>query len=123
MVRSTPSPDADRHPGTALSEDALYEVLSARRRRETLHRLDEAGDGIELADLAERIALDGGSDGGRGSNSAAIQRIHVSLYHVHVPKLAAVNAVEFDRVERTVSLTGTGRAIVDRLAERAPADD
>lgn len=115
MIRPIPSSDTDRTAEVIPSEDALYEVLSARRRREALSHLNEVGTEIRLADLAGRIALrESGSDDDSGS-AVDPRRIHVSLHHVHVPKLAAANAVEFDRAERTVSLTETGRAIVAEL--------
>lgn len=120
MVRPSPSFDVDRSAAALPSEEALYKLLSARRRREALYQLNEVEGGMDLADLARRMAFE--ETGVKGDSEAAkLRQVHVSLYHVHVPKLAAANAVAFDRAERTVSLTDTGRAIVaelDRFTDR-----
>jgi hypothetical protein len=126
VINPISPPDADRSSGAIPSRDALYVVLSARRRREALRQLNAVGEGITLADLAERIAFEDTAtetdeDAGSGSTADA-RRVHLSLHHVHVPKLAAANAVEFDRAERTVTLTETGRAIAAGLERRADRD-
>lgn len=119
MVPSISSSDSDRTTHASPSEDVLYRVLSVRRRRDALRYLNEAEDEIELADLAREVALgETGSDGDSVS-AAELRSVHVSLYHVHVPKLAAVNAVAFDRAERTIALTETGRAIAAECEQLA----
>lgn len=115
MVPSISTSDSDRTTYASPSEDVLYRILSDRRRRDVLYHLNEREERVELADLAQAVAVrETGSE--EGSVSATdLRRVHVSLYHAHVPKLAAANAVAFDRSERTVALTETGRAIVAEL--------
>lgn len=114
-------PNADQSTVVLPSEKVLYKLLSARRRREALYQLNEVEGGMGLADLARRMALEEvGSES--DSEAAVVRRVHVSLHHVHVPKLAAANAVAFDRAARTLSLTETGRAILDGLEEVADRD-
>lgn len=114
MTNPISPPNADQSTVALPSEKGLYKLLSARRRREALYQLNEVEGGMGLDDLARRMALEeAGSES--EAEAAVARRVHVSLHHVHVPKLAAANAVAFDRAARTVSLTETGRVILDGL--------
>lgn len=117
MVSPISSSDSDRTTYASPPEDVLYRILSVRRRRDVLRHLNDVEDRIELADLARGIALREADSDGDSLSSADLRCVHVSLYHVHVPKLAAANAVAFDRAERTVGLTEIGRAVVDELEQ------
>lgn len=115
MDHSISNLESGRAANEGLSGDALYGILSDRRRRDVLYHLNESEERVELADLAQAVAVrETGSE--EGSVSATdLRRVHVSLYHAHVPKLAAANAVAFDRSERTVALTETGHEVVAEL--------
>ncbi|WP_336343588.1 DUF7344 domain-containing protein [Halalkalicoccus ordinarius] len=115
MDHSIPHSESGRAASEGLSGDALYGILSDRRRRDVLYHLNESEERVELADLAQAVAVrETGSEEGAVS-ATDLRRVHVSLYHAHVPKLAAANAVAFDRSERTVALTETGREVVDEF--------
>lgn len=115
MVPSISSSDSDRTTYASPSEDAFYGILSDRRRRDVLRHLNESEERVELADLAQAVAVrETGSEDGSVS-ATDLRRVHVSLYHAHVPKLAAANAVAFDPAERTVALTETGNEVIAKL--------
>lgn len=115
MDHSISNLESGRAASEGLSRDALYGILSDRRRRDVLYHLNESEERVELADLAKAVAVrETGSEEGSVSVTD-LRRVHVSLYHVHVPKLATANAVAFDRSERTVALTETGREVVAEL--------
>lgn len=115
MDHSISNLERGRAASEGLSKDAFYGILSDRRRRDVLYHLNESEERVELADLAQAVAVrETGSE--EGSVSATdLRRVHVSLYHAHVPKLAAANAVAFDPAERTVALTETGHEVVTEL--------
>lgn len=90
--------------GEGTIRDPFYELLSDRHRREVLSILAEFDRPMDLAELGDEIAR-GESDSDR---CEGINRVAVSLYHVHAPKLADENLVEFDPAARTVALTEEG---------------
>lgn len=70
------------------------ELLCDPMRREVLAFLVSEFDGpIRLDDLASELAEDG----------HRTERYMTELYHVHLPKLAAVGLVEFDADRRLIS--------------------
>lgn len=93
----------------APSGDELLRVLADRRRRYVLQCLKTAKTPMALADLADdlvRWELD--------AEPTAVQdereRIYISLYHHHLPKLAEHDLVSFDLNQKLVSL---GEAATD----------
>lgn len=81
----------------------IYEMLADARRRQTLQVLCEADEPLALEDLAREVAAREGSD--TGASEEEIERVLISLYHIHVPKLEANGIVEFDSSQRTVALS------------------
>ncbi|PSP83916.1 hypothetical protein BRC83_06605 [Halobacteriales archaeon QS_1_68_17] len=79
--------------------DAGLALLADVRRRELVDYLSTAGDGtIALEELAEQIGDDDETD-----------RLRRSLYHRHLPKLAAHGVVEFDAERQAVRYVGHER--------------
>ncbi len=84
--------------------DSVLDTLSNPRRREVIHRVadlqaSERGTQptIDISDLAEYIASV--EDGGEGIDDAGWnqrQRVYVSLYQTHLPKLAERDAITYD---------------------------
>lgn len=111
---SSGADSGDGHVGDSLSKDALYELLSHRRRRAILYRLDEREGPVAFSDLSEAIAI-GETDSDDAVPAETLQRVRISLHHVHVPKLSNADVVAFDRTERTVELLENGRAMLPHL--------
>jgi len=83
-----------------LDEGTVHEVLSNDRRRLVLEALREAGGAAELGDLAEAVAArETGTD---PPPSDARQSVYVSLQQTHLPKLDALDLVEYDGDDREV---------------------
>ncbi|ELY56938.1 DUF7344 domain-containing protein [Natronococcus jeotgali] len=79
----------------AVRIDDLYEGLSVERRRHALSCLRDHDLPIALADLADEVAVRE-----RGTRLPAVpaeetNRIYLSLYHAHVPKLVDVGLVTY----------------------------
>ncbi|SDQ86062.1 DUF7344 domain-containing protein [Natronobacterium texcoconense] len=101
-------------------------VLDNDRRRTVLRYLAEQDDGeaVSLSDLADHVAFEERTED-RGKLAeygdallGAHRRIHISLRHDHVPRLAAADAVTFNTDANTVTVTGEGMAL---LAEQNAA--
>jgi uncharacterized membrane protein (DUF485 family) len=95
----------------ALDEDALFEVLSNRRRRFALHYLRQTDDeAVELGDISTQVAAwETGTD---PANLGYRDRkaVHTSLYQYHVPKLAEAGIVDYDSQRGVVRPTGENEA-------------
>lgn len=82
-----------------LSESDWHRILSVRRRRILLDALDDCPTPTDVDALAEAVeerenSLDTGSEG-------ALQ-VAITLHHVHLPKLAELDVVEYDPETRRV---------------------
>jgi hypothetical protein len=89
---------------TSRSRDELFQVLSNARRRYVIYYLAREGPQLGLNQLATKIAA-----AETGTPEADItgderQRVYISLYQTHLPKLEEAGIVSYDDAERTVSL-------------------
>jgi hypothetical protein len=89
--------------GEPLSEDRIFSLLSATRRREVLRHLKEASGELPLSAITQRVAVSEGIHPDEGA--AAVKKVYVSLYQTHVPALDAAGVVEYDATEKAVRLT------------------
>lgn len=115
--------------------DDTFASLAHSRRRHLLAELPESpSESVELVTLARRVRCREAEDSGRGyveraaatgpTESSGRPDAYVSLRHVHVPKLADAELVEYDGAADTVSrtdLTDAALSLVTR-AERELAD-
>lgn len=104
--RETPSED-DAEVGDAdevgeqLDEDAIFDVLSERRRRDAIGILDELDGGpVGAREIADRIATDEADSIVREEDE---KRVYVALYQCHLPKLEDADVVEWDRDAKMVA--------------------
>lgn len=91
---------------TKLDTDTIFELLANQRRRNILSHLTEHRTPIAMADLAVEVTA---SETGISPRVSQIEKgeeisVHRSLVHVHVPKLADANVVEYDHDRETVAL-------------------
>ncbi|GAA0196514.1 hypothetical protein ACFFQF_32930 [Haladaptatus pallidirubidus] len=98
--------------------DRVYDALTDRRRRYILHCLKRSRTPMALADIADSIVR-WETNEEPVDVPAERERIYVSLYHYHVPKLADANLVSFDVPKKRVSLCESDEAAIqDVIAER-----
>ena len=102
-----------------VDTDTLHEVLSDRRRRYTLARLHESVKPMHLGDLAEEIA-EWEADSEGIEDEGTPEKIHQTLYHIHVAKMADAGLVDYDGMRDTVALADEGHVLAAHLA---PAGD
>lgn len=88
-----------------LTADQIFRLLRNERRRTVLRHLRREGGTVHVRDLAEQAAAREHDTPVRALTSAERERVSVSLYHSHLPKLDDAGVVEYDRdrdvVERT----------------------
>jgi hypothetical protein len=90
---------------TELSNDELFRLLSSSRRRYIIYLLYKEGGSMSLNDLATRIAAEENDKPVAEVTDSERQRVYISLYQTHLPKLEDADVVEYDEDERVVSPT------------------
>lgn len=74
----------------------LYDALANDRRRTTLATLTEVESPVDGETLARYVAEAEQEALERGIPDETVERIHASLYHVHLPRLDAAGLLEYD---------------------------
>lgn len=89
---------AQRNVSTVLS------LFSHRRRRYALRGLRMQKNPMELADLAEEVAIREHKRSISDIAAEEIHHIHLTLYHTHIPKLIDEQFVRYDHEQDSVAL-------------------
>ena len=93
----------------ALSTDDVFHILQTKRRRDVLRFLRDASEPVRMRDLAEQVAAWEQETTIDRLSSSERQRVYISLYQSHLPKLDERGIVEYDKdrgiVERTALAT------------------
>lgn len=97
--------EADR---TDLSEDTVFTLLSARRKREMLRILAQSDGEMTVADMTAEISH---REHGGSSSAAKRKRIYVSLHQTHIPKLEEAGVVERNVSNRSIRLAGSWKQL------------
>ena len=117
---STNTSDAMTNPDGAtdpvLELDEVFEALDHPRRRYLLYTLVNGGNEETLPRLAARIAAWEQNTDVSEVTDEKQQKVHVSLYHSHIPKLAALGIIDYqekkDIIVRAVNTTQV-QAVLD----------
>ena len=108
-----------------LSLDDIYHLLQTKRRRDVLRYLRDAEEPVRIRELAEQIAAWEAETAVDKLNSSQRQRVYISLYQSHLPKLDNHGIVDYDkdrgRVEAT-PLTPQLDSYLERAGEPEPPD-
>lgn len=98
--------------------DALLGVLGDARRRLVLDELFEATEPVAFDDLAAAVARREAAD----DAVADVDRVRLSLLHVHLPKLADAGVARFDADARLVALAEDREQTAHLAALRAAVE-
>jgi len=87
--------DVEMNPATVeLSERERHLLLAEERRRKALDELTGRTAPVELTELGRAVAVRE-SDAG-GPDEETVERVALTLHHVHLPKLAQSGIIEYD---------------------------
>ncbi|WP_049970190.1 DUF7504 family protein [Haladaptatus cibarius] len=89
--------------GSEISPEALSVLLDSPRRRSVCRYLAEIADTADVSAIADQIAK---RESETMPSEDTQERIHITLRHVHLPKLVETGVVELDG-ETVVSKIGT----------------
>lgn len=118
VEREWSTPWSSRRDASGRPLDAVFDALGVSRRRLVLYALYRRRTPMETAELSRRIAVHE-ADGGEPSRRA-VSRVHVSLKHVHLPKLVDLGVVNVDG--ETVSLADSAAEFVPFVTMSARAE-
>mgnify|MGYP000445082495 CR=1 FL=1 len=113
-------PQNDAH---TLTQDTAYELLSNKRRRFVISRLRGAEGTVSIHELAEELAAWENEIPESELSDKQIKRLYVSLYQIHVPKLAEAGLVDYDKESGDVRLTSSVSALDSYLPAQQTADE
>ena len=94
----------------AVSIEVIMDTLADPQRRQLLAVLRRRETPEQLSTLARHLA-----HRTEGEKPEFVERIHLQLYHVHVPKLVDTGFVS--REDEGTDLTDAGRALADAITE------
>ena len=97
MTQSTTEPTNGRSGTATISDSEWHRILSVERRRVLLDVLDDRPTPIDLGALARAVETRE-----NGSEQETVQQVAITLHHNHLPKLAELDAVEYDPEARIV---------------------
>lgn len=103
----------DPRTGTSENEssvDELFDVLSEARRRRILSILT-GRQSMDVKELANAVAARENDAAPATLSESTVHEVHVTLHHVHLPKLAEATLVNYDRNDRTVAPTDATDAV------------
>ncbi|MDS0477767.1 hypothetical protein [Natrinema sp. 1APR25-10V2] len=108
-----------------LSLDDIYHLLQTKRRRDVLRYLRDAEGPVRLRELAEQIAAWEQETTVDNLTSDERQRVYISLYQSHLPKLDNHGIVDYDKDRGRVEATPLANRLDSYLqppSEPASAD-
>lgn len=77
--------------------------LADERRLHVLAALEEASTPIDERELARIVAAREEGTSPDGASEELVERVHISLYHNHLPKLADMDVIEYDHEEAVIA--------------------
>jgi len=103
------------------SADTLYDALSDRRRRYTLHYLKQRKEPVAVRDLAAQVAAWENEKPVEALTSQERKRVYIALYQSHLSTMDDAGLVEYDADAGTVELTAS-MADTDLYLEVVPPE-
>ena len=87
-----------------VSLDTVFDLLRSERRRHVLYYLNERKGEVPVEELVAAVT-EGETNG--SPSPGEFERVGVSLKHVHLPKAAEAEFIEYDREEGVLRVSGT----------------
>lgn len=89
----------------SLTPDGVFELLSNHRRRMVLYYLRQSGGSVGMKELAGKIAAMENEVPVSELTSQQRKRVYVSLYQTHLPKMADMGTIDYNKEEGIVRVT------------------
>lgn len=116
-IESEDAADADASP----SETALYNALSQKRCRYTLHYLKQRTEPVSVQELAEQVAAWENLKTVQELTSQERKRVYIALYQSHLSTMDEEGLVDYDEDNGMVELSDS-MGDIDLYLEIVPAE-
>lgn len=106
-----------------LSQDVVFDILSSPRRRYVLYYLRTREEPVQLTALAEEVAAWENDTNPAEITEQERKRVYVSLYQTHIPRLAEVELIKYDKQSGQIALAKEAKQIdryLDSVNETYP---
>lgn len=87
------------------SLDTIFDLLARERRRYALYYLENQDGKISIDELTRAI-VEWESDPSEAISQEELDEVNLELRHVHLPKTAEVDFIEYDTEEGIVQVSG-----------------
>lgn len=98
-----------------ISDDQIFDILSSARRRYVIYYLRNRNEEVSLTELSKQVAAWEYETEPDELTDQQQKRVYVSLYQTHVPKLADLGIVDYDRDRGAVALGKEAKKFTSRL--------
>lgn len=116
-------PDASESAGPRLTKDVAFHLLQNPRRRAVLRYLLWGDEGTHvMRDVAEAVAAWEHDTTVASLAGAERQRVYISLYQSHLPKLADAGVIDYDQDRGVIEPRPPIRVLESFLGESLEAD-
>lgn len=106
----------------SLSLDDRFEILKNERRRIVLQYLKDAEGTVKLNELANQVTAIENDIKVEAITSEERKRVYVGLYQFHLPKMARMGVVEYDKDRGDITLTEVGDTLYQEYDSEDPSD-
>ena len=88
-----------------FSTEVIFETLSSRRRRFTLHYLTQVGTSVTIRELSEQIAAWENGVECHMVTPKQRKRVYTALHQTHLPKMNRLGIIVYDANRKTITLS------------------
>jgi len=88
-----------------LSTEAVFETLSSRRRRFTLHYLSQVGESVTIRELSTQIAAWENGVELHAVTPKQRKRVYTALHQTHLPTMDRLDVIVYAKDRKTISIT------------------
>ncbi|MFB6159803.1 MAG: hypothetical protein ABEJ61_01345 [Haloferacaceae archaeon] len=105
-----------------FEKDQIFDVLSSARRRYTIYYLRERDEEVPITELAKQVAAWEYEIDPEELTDKQQKRVYVSLYQTHLPKLAELGIVDYDKDRGVVAAAEKSRVLDAHLTREGDRD-
>lgn len=100
-----------------LRTEKVFDAISNARRRAVIIEVAGRGTPVTLSTLSEAIAADEFGTRPDALTAQERKRVYVGLYQTHLPKLADLGAVSYDRRDGIVGMSNATAPLAQLIEE------